>query len=638
MRHTLLVIAFSILAAPAAAQLRGSDYVTGLTNPVAFVQDPSAPERQFVVEQAGRIRVVRNGALEAPDFLDIRPVVLSGGERGLLGLAFPPDYGATGRFYVNFTNLSGHTVVARFLRSTDDPLRADPASRFDLRWSTGLRIVEQPFSNHNGGNLVFGPDGYLYIGMGDGGSGNDPHHLAQDPSSLLGKMLRIDVSVPDDDEAGFRVPPDNPFLAEPGTRPEIWAFGYRNPWRFSFDDPALGGTGAMIVGDVGQSAFEEIDHEPAGRGGRNYGWRLREGAHDNVTSLPPAFLPLTDPIFEYGRASGQSVTGGFVYRGAALGASMRGRYFFADFVAGRVWSIALTLDGAGEATASDLREHTAELGGGGTLGLISAFGVDLQGELYVASWSRGVIVRILSQQPPAPFLFVDTPSEGAHVHQPFLIAGWALDLAATSGTGIRAIHVWAYPATGAPPQFVGSATMGVNRGDVGALFGAQFTPSGYGLLGRGLLPGTYHLVVYGLVAATGSFDIARVVTVTVASSTQMAIDLPAGGSTVGDSFRVAGWALDTAAASGTGVDTIHVYAYPVGSAAGPTFLGVPKLGGQRRDVGAAFGAQFTFSGYNLGVNGLPTGTWDIVVYVHSSVSGAFDAAQVVRVESLIANR
>jgi hypothetical protein len=179
--------------------------------------------------------------------------------------------------------------------------------------------------------------------------------------------------------------------------------------------------------------------------------------------------------------------------------------------------------------------------------------------------------------------------------------------------------------------FVGSAAMGGNRGDVGALFGAQFTPSGHGLLGRGLVPGAYQLVVYGFVSATRSFDVARVVTITVGGSTRMAIDLPANGSAVGDSFRVAGWALDTAAASGTGVDTIHVWAYPVGSTAGPTFLGAATLGGHRPDVGAAFGEQFTASGYNLFVDGLPAGIWDIVVYVHSSVSGAFDAAQVVRV-------
>jgi glucose/arabinose dehydrogenase len=261
----------------------------------------------------------------------------------------------------------------------------------------------QPFANHNAGNLVYGPDGYLYIGLGDGGSGNDPEHLAQRPSSLLGKMLRIDVNVPESHPAGYVVPADNPFVASGiGARPEIWSFGLRNPWRYSFDDPFRGGTGALVIADVGQSAWEEVDYEPAGRGGRNYGWRNREGAHANVGSPPPAYLPLTDPIHEYDRSVGQSITGGFVYRGAALGPMWRGRYFFADFVASRVWSIALAIGANGEAAASDLREHTADLGGPAQLGNVSSFGVDADAELYIVSHSRGVILRILTGTPSSP--------------------------------------------------------------------------------------------------------------------------------------------------------------------------------------------------------------------------------------------
>jgi glucose/arabinose dehydrogenase len=182
-------------------------------------------------------------------------------------------------------------------------------------------------------------------------------------------------------------------------RPEIWAFGLRNPWRYSFDDPIRGGTGALVIGDVGQSSFEEIDYEPSHRGGRNYGWRNREGAHDNVTTLPPAFLPLTDPVFEYGRSAGQSITGGFVYRGRALGPSFSGRYFFADFVAGRVWSIALVIDpSTGNATASNLIEHTSELG---NVGNVSSFGIDADGELYVVSYSNGSVLKVMGP-PIAP--------------------------------------------------------------------------------------------------------------------------------------------------------------------------------------------------------------------------------------------
>jgi glucose/arabinose dehydrogenase len=396
------VCAAFAVAAEAHAQIGARVHASGFVRPIAAVQDPVNRNVQFVVQQDGHVRAIRDGVTQTADFLDLSREVLSGGERGLLGLAFAPQSGGE-RFFVNFTNASGHTVVARFRRAPG-ALTADPASRFDLRWGGpgGAAVIVQPFSNHNGGNLAFGPDGHLYIGMGDGGSGNDPDHRAQNPQELLGKMLRIDVNVADSHPAGYQIPGDNPFAAGGGpaaARPEIWSFGLRNPWRYSFDDPGRGGTGALVLGDVGQSRFEEINYEPRGRGGRNYGWRNREGAHDNVTTLPPAYLPLIDPIFEYGRSAGQSVTGGFVYRGQALPASYRGRYFFADFVSGRVWSLALAVDAAtGEATASGLIDHTPELG---SLGNVSAFGVDADGELLVVSYSRGAVFKVVGP-PPAP--------------------------------------------------------------------------------------------------------------------------------------------------------------------------------------------------------------------------------------------
>jgi len=229
--------------------------------------------------------------------------------------------------------------------------------------------------------------------MGDGGSGNDPSNYAQTPSSLLGKILRIDVGVPITDNRGFQIPADNPFSGPTGL-PEIWDFGVRNPWKFSFDDPARGGTGALIIADVGQGAWEEIDYEPRHRGGRNYGWRILEGTHANVTTLPPAFTPLTNPIFEYDHSIGNSVTGGYVYRGS-VGVPYQGRYVFGDFVSGRVWSMALDVDaGTGEAQASNFVEHTAELGGFGAVGNVSSFGVDASGELYVVSYSLGRILKL----------------------------------------------------------------------------------------------------------------------------------------------------------------------------------------------------------------------------------------------------
>ncbi len=300
-----LVIVFAVIATArpidAQSSLKSRVYATGLSAPVAFVQDPTSSSRQFVVEQGGRIRVIQSGVVQATDFLDLRGVSTpGGGERGLLGMAVAPNYATSGRFYVNFTDLAGNTVIARFLRSSD-PAVADSSSRFDLQWPSGLKYILQPYANHNSGNLAFGPDGYLYIAMGDGGSGNDPENRAQNPAELLGKMLRIDVSV--SNATGYVVPSTNPFVSggPTGVLKEIWSFGLRNPWRYSFDMPSRGGTGALIIGDVGQGAWEEIDYEPAGRSGRNYGWRVREGAHDNITDPAPVYIPptgLTNPIWE----------------------------------------------------------------------------------------------------------------------------------------------------------------------------------------------------------------------------------------------------------------------------------------------------------------------------------------------------
>ena len=398
MRRRLAVATLiALLSFPLSAvgQLRSQVVVTGLSNPVAFVVDPGDPSTFYVVEQRGTIRLVRDHAVSETPFLDLRASISAGGERGLLGLAFPPDAVESRRLYVNFTNLDGDTVVARFTRRADG--QVDPTSRFDLQWPDGRRLIPQPFSNHNGGHLAFGSDGYLYIGMGDGGSGGDPMHHAQNPNSLLGKMLRIDVNVPDSDPRGYRIPEDNPFLdRQPiAALPEIWAFGLRNPWRYSFDDWMRGGTGALVIADVGQTAREEVNWEPRGSGGRNYGWRLREGRQGYDNRLPAAYLPLTEPMHDYPRSEGMSITGGYVYRGAALDPMFNGRYFFADFVAGRVYSIGLHLDERQEAIAGDHLELTQLLGGTSELGLISSFGVDAEGELYIVSYSRGRVLKIV---------------------------------------------------------------------------------------------------------------------------------------------------------------------------------------------------------------------------------------------------
>ncbi len=401
MRAAIVLALALTLPAPAMAQFRSETVATGFNFPLGVALDPTDANTLFVVEQAGRIRVVREGRVLPTPFFDLRDEISSGGERGLLGLAFSPNVESR-RFFVNFTNRNGDTVVARFRRNPDNPLVADLDSRFDLVWPEGRRTIDQPFSNHNGGHLAFGPDGYLYIGMGDGGSGGDPMNHAQDPRSLLGKMLRIDVDVDDEDPRGYRVPDDNPFVdGEPiSALGEIWAFGLRNPWQFSFDDPGRGGGGALVIADVGQNAREEINFEPRGAGGRNYGWRLREGRSEYDDRRPPAYTPLTAPIHEYDHNVGQSITGGFIYRGSALGEAYTGRYFYADFSEGRVFSIGLHLDDAGEAAADDQREHTEQLGGRDTLGLISAFAVDANGELLLLNYSAGRLLRITADPPP----------------------------------------------------------------------------------------------------------------------------------------------------------------------------------------------------------------------------------------------
>jgi glucose/arabinose dehydrogenase len=614
-----------LAASPGSAQFRGQVYASGLTHPVAFVQDPGNASVQFVVEQAGTIRVLQNGTLLSTPFLDLSGSVATGGERGLLCLVFPPGAGGSGRFFVTFVNTDGNTVVSRFYRSAGDPLVADAGTRFDLQWSTGERFISHPGQYHYGGNLVFGVDGYLYVGLGDGGEPNDATHQAQDLSKLHGKLLRINVNVDDSDPEGLDVPADNPFVG--GTAaPEIWSIGLRNPWRFSLDDPARGGTGALVLGDVGEDAFEEIDYEPAGRAGRNYGWRNREGANDHETSLPPAFEPLTDPIFEYDHGVGHSITGGFVYRGAAI-PSMAGRYVFGDFVRGRIWSIALTIDPTtGDASASDLREHTAEVSAGAAVRMISSFGIDSTGELYVVNYGDGTIVSLKAvAQTAGPMIRIESPGAGAVVRQPFALAGWALD-ASAANAGIATLHVWAFPASGAAPQFLGVANYGDNRPDVAAIFGPQFGPTGYHLNVKGLAPGNWTIAVYGWVYAAQGFSIVATVPVVIVPAGMVAIDIPGNFSTVDSSFVIGGWAIDPAAPAGTGINTIHIWAFPADGAA-PVFLGVPSFG-DRPDVTAAFGAQFQGAGYGLAVTALPPGSWYIVVYAQSSVSGQFDAVGV----------
>jgi glucose/arabinose dehydrogenase len=630
-----------LVATPAAAQLRAEVYDAGFDKPVAFVTHPVISDVHYVVEKGGRIKITSTpnwlpfGGRLGGTVLDLSSEVSTGDEQGLLGLAFAPDFATSGRLYVNFTNLAGNTVIARF--KIENLSRFDAPSRFDLVWPGGQRFIAQPFANHNGGHLAFGPDGYLYVGLGDGGAANDPLRRAQYPGTLLGKMLRIDVNVPDSDPEGYDVPPDNPFVGVPGVLPEIWSFGLRNPWRYSFDDPRLGGTGALVIGDVGQSTREEIDYEPARRGGRNYGWPNREGTVNNVTSSPPAYVPLTDPVFDYGRDLGSTVVGGVVYRGRALGAAYRGRYFFADFGLGRLYSLGLSIGPDDEAMALNITDHTVEITATTPLGPISSFGVDASGELFLTSFN-GTILRIGSRQ-SNPVLQIAPVAEPRVnplpvqvVTQPFVLSGYALDLYAPTGTGVNTVHVWAFQSSGAPPVFVGADNARGHTPGLIDLYGLQFRYSGFSLAVSGLAPGRYTLAVFAWLNAIRDFGAVQTVDVTVASGTLLAIDLPFNGASVAQPFHLAGWSIDAGDPSGTGVDTVHVWAYPVSAPGSPIFVGVPLLGGVRPDVGAFYGSpRFIPSGYNMLVSGLAPGTYDIVVYSHSTVTNSFSAAQVVRV-------
>lgn len=323
-------------------------------------------------------------------FLDLSSDVVFGGEQGLLGLAFPSDYAATGKFYVNFTRGGPSMQLAEFRRDPANPERA----RRDTR--RNVLATARPFDNHNAGCLRFGPDGYLYVPTGDGGSGGDPDNVSQDPQSLLGKMLRIDPSrddFPSDANRNYGIPSSNPFRdgVPVAALPEIWAFGLRNPWKFSFDDPRLLGNGGMVVADVGQGSYEEVNYVPAGAGGLNFGWKRREG--DSLYSdTPLAFSPDTRPALTYSHSVGQSITGGSVYRGLRLGQAFFGRYFFADYVSGRVWSCKFSLDPrTGRWLGIDLREHTQELSATTFLGNPSALEADGNGELYIVDYQGRIL-------------------------------------------------------------------------------------------------------------------------------------------------------------------------------------------------------------------------------------------------------
>ncbi|MEY4549944.1 MAG: hypothetical protein RL685_6139 [Pseudomonadota bacterium] len=359
-------------------QLRLTRVLDGLAGPTFAAALPGT-DTLLVLEQAGLIRRVEAGVLVTEPFLDIRDRVTAGGERGLLGLAFHPQFTENGRFYVHYSSrvaagtdiTAGDGVISEFVRSGQGAT-ADAASE------RRVLVVEQPRANHNGGMLAFSPqDGFLYIGLGDGGGGGDPDANGQDMNAILGKMLRIDVDGREQGEYG--IPAGN--MTGNGVRPEIWSYGLRNPWRYSFDD-----NGDLYIADVGQGSLEEIDYEPAGAGGRNYGWNTMEGTSCYPDGADCERDGLTLPVVEYGRSSGRSITGGYVYRGQAI-PDLRGVYLYADYASGLIGALRIE-----DQALVGSREITATINPDGVSDFTS-FGVDSQGEMYLLT-SGGALYRI----------------------------------------------------------------------------------------------------------------------------------------------------------------------------------------------------------------------------------------------------
>jgi glucose/arabinose dehydrogenase len=338
---------------------------SGLQMPVHLTA-PTGDSRLFIVEKRGTIRIVKNGQLLAAPFLDVRTKVSTGSEQGLLSVAFHPQYASNGYFFVNYTDTNGDTRVERYHSSP----AADVA---DANSSKLILMVDQPYSNHNGGLVLFGPDNMLYIGMGDGGSGGDPQGNGQNRATLLGDLLRIDVDKGDP----YSIPTDNPFVGQTGMRGEIWAWGLRNPWRFTFDRTA----GLLYIADVGQNAWEEIHVVGSTQKGVNYGWNLMEGRHCYRGSTCNT-TGLTQPVLEYNHSEGCSVTGGSVYRGTKI-PSLQGTYFYADYCQGWVRSFKYV---NGAVTAPKTWEF-------GSIGNILSFGSDAAGEIYVLS-ANGNVYRL----------------------------------------------------------------------------------------------------------------------------------------------------------------------------------------------------------------------------------------------------
>ena len=448
MRLGSLSLLVPLLALAPAAQVTTKLVAGGLNRPI-WAGAPRGDARIFVAQKAGQVRIVAGGVVLPGFFLNLGGRVSTGSEQGLLGLAFHPDYAQNGFFYVNYTDLGGRTVVSRFTVSAD-PNVADASSELVI-----LTQI-QPFDNHNGGDLHFGPEGYLYVFFGDGGSANDPGCRAQRLSGLLGKIARIDV----DSASPYAIPPDNPFVGVSGARGEIFHYGLRNPWRNGFDRL----TGDLFIGDVGQALVEEIDVAPAGSAGLNFGWKMMEASLCNSLSNCDPGTPdcndpaLVAPIVELTHANGSfAITGGTVYRGC-LCPSEYGKYFFADFADNKIRSL---LYDRTTGTVSGLTDRSLELAPGGGLAIrnIASFGEDGFGELLIIDHTTGAGAGEVFKMVPAGAVgALNVVRNGAGVNRscftaaslPIIGGLWEthVDASATPGARLTALFGYTAPASG----------------------------------------------------------------------------------------------------------------------------------------------------------------------------------------------
>jgi glucose/arabinose dehydrogenase len=357
-----------------------------------YLATPGDAAKGYVLERSGKVRLLISDVLQASPVLDITSTVQTIGECGLLGMAFDPNYSTNKFMYLHFS--AGSPIETRIVRYTMNGAGTSLSSPFPI-----FSFQQPPTTNHKGGAINFGSDGMLYIMTGDGGGGNDPNNYAQTPTSFLGKILRIDVNgddFPSDPNQNYTIPPSNPWVGTAGVNPEIWAFGMRNPFRWTVDPV----TGGLLIADVGQDAFEEIDYEPAGHSHRNYGWNMREGLHPSGNAGPAFFTPTTDPFLEYGHGFGESVIGGFIYRGSALDASFRGRYFFADYTVAKICSIPFSHAGAeaNPVATNAIMTHSstinASLSGDAIAGPVSVT-PDANGEIMICDLNKGTLIRLI---------------------------------------------------------------------------------------------------------------------------------------------------------------------------------------------------------------------------------------------------